>query len=354
MTSIFHVITTICRGGAENQLLILTKEQINQGYDVHVVYLKDSPELLDGFRKVGVQVHSDLIGCNPLLQPLKLSRISGIKNSIVHAHLPRAELISFLVPIPIKLFITRHNSEPFFPKAPKTISRLLSRIVSLRARKIIAISNAVANFLKEERELINSNKLKVVHYGYVPFFSSEYHKNHIRNSVHRIGTIARLTEQKDIPTMIKAFNLVKYQSDELTFSIVGAGPLENYLRALVIDLKLENEIRFLGRTDKILDFLLSLDVFVLTSEYEGFGLVLLEAMDAGVPIVASRNSAIPEVLGTEFPGLCETGNYIEFSEKILALKDPNYRNKVLEIQSERLSLFHANKMSDMTSSIYFG
>ena len=354
MTSIFHVITTICRGGAENQLLILAKEQINQGYDVHVVYLKDSPELLDDFRNMGVQVHSDLIGCNPLLQPLKLSQILGIKNSIVHAHLPRAELISFLVPISIKLFVTRHNSEPFFPKAPKSISRFLSRIVSLRACKIIALSNAVAHFLKEEKELVNFNKLKVVHYGYIPVFSSEYRKNHIRNSVHRIGTIARLTEQKDLPTMIKAFNLIRKEFGGLTLSIVGAGPLENYLRTLVIDLKLEDDIRFLGRTDKILDFLLSLDVFVLTSEYEGFGLVLLEAMDAGVPIVASRNSAIPEVLGTEFPGLCETGNYLEFSEKILALKDHTYRNKVLEIQSERLSLFHANKMSDMTRSIYFG
>jgi glycosyltransferase involved in cell wall biosynthesis len=81
-------------------------------------------------------------------------------------------------------------------------------------------------------------------------------------------------------------------------------------------------------------------------------MVLFEAMDAGIPIVASRNSAIPEVLGEEFPGLCTTGDADDFLLKIDALKEPKYRNLVLDIQEERLRMFSANSMSEKILKLY--
>jgi glycosyltransferase involved in cell wall biosynthesis len=130
--------------------------------------------------------------------------------------------------------------------------------------------------------------------------------------------------------------------------------LESQLKALSIELGLENSVHFLGRTDKIIEFLSGLDVFLLTSKYEGFGLVLLEAMDAGIPIIASRNSAIPEVLGTDFPNLCETGNDEEFAEKILRLNDLEYRSTVLALQANRLVIFDAPSMARKIYEVYFG
>jgi glycosyltransferase involved in cell wall biosynthesis len=115
---------------------------------------------------------------------------------------------------------------------------------------------------------------------------------------------------------------------------------------------LESSVHFLGRTSKITEFLSGLDVFILSSTYEGFGMVLLEAMDAGIPIVASRNSAIPEVLGTDFPGLCETGNHEDFSNKILMLNNPDYRDRVLHMQEARLASFGAQIMAQKISNIY--
>ena len=55
----------------------------------------------------------------------------------------------------------------------------------------------------------------------------------------------------------------------------------------------------------------------ITASYEGFGLVLLEAMDAGVPLLASRNSAIPEVMGVDYPGLFQTSNAVELADKMI-------------------------------------
>ena len=111
-------------------------------------------------------------------------------------------------------------------------------------------------------------------------------------------------------------------------------------------------VTFLGRSDKIYDFMSSLDVFILTSKYEGFGMVLLEAMDAGIPVVASRNSAIPEVLGDDFQGLCTTGESKEFCQKINLLNDPEYRKMILGEQSLRLQLFGAEVMSQKINEIY--
>ena len=81
-------------------------------------------------------------------------------------------------------------------------------------------------------------------------------------------------------------------------------------------------------------------------------MVLLEAMDVGIPIVASRNSAIIEVLGEKFPGLCQTGNSQDFCEKIRRLNDSEYRNKILDWQRLRLESFSVNYMCDSINKIY--
>lgn len=352
LKKVFHVITTICRGGAENQLLILVKEQVKLGWEVHVIYLKDEPELRDKFEKLGVTIHKELADKSPLIQPLLLARIPGIKKSIVHAHLPRAEIVTFLSPVNFKLIISRHNSEPFYPGAPNLISKSLSKLVTTRAKKIIAISNAVAYFIKVNHEIINFDKIKVVHYGYIPnLFNIKNNSSPKKNTI-RIGTISRLTSQKNLATMFHAVQKLKEQIDEVSLYIVGAGPLEFKLKKLALQLNLEKDIHFLGRSDKVLQFLQTLDVFILTSNYEGFGLVLLEAMDAGVPIVAANNSSIPEVLGKNFPGLCETLDSSDFANKILWMSEPQNRKKVLEIQMERLISFDANKMALNINEIY--
>jgi glycosyltransferase involved in cell wall biosynthesis len=75
-------------------------------------------------------------------------------------------------------------------------------------------------------------------------------------------------------------------------------------------------------------------------------------MDAGIPVVASRNSAIPEVLGDDFQGLCTTSDSKAFCQKINLLNDPAYREMILDKQSVRLQLFGAEVMSQKINEIY--
>jgi glycosyltransferase involved in cell wall biosynthesis len=349
---VYHLITTILRGGAENQLLVVVKEQVRQGLEVHIVYLKGEAELEHDLISAGAFVHHELVGKSPLFQPWHLARLIAGKKVILHAHLPRAELIGLATVGKFRFIATRHNAESFFPGAPSLLSRFLSNLVEYRAAKIIAISNSVKTFLLNSGEIRNEKNIEVVYYGYFPISGTEYLKIDSSSNLLRIGTISRLTIQKDLPTMILAFLGYSQQNPNSTLSILGAGPLESELRNYVSKLNLNSKVEFLGRSSLTREFLLSLDAFILTSLYEGFGMVLLEAMDAGIPIIASRNSAITEVLGEEFPGLCVTGDADDFLLKICALEDLNFRKSILAIQEKRLKMFSAGSMSNKLQGIY--
>lgn len=352
MKPVFHVITTINRGGAENQLLILVREQLKLGLEVHVVYLKGDPELETEFTQMGAMVHHDLVGKHPFIQTFALRKLFERREIIIHAHLPRAELISLFTLARFTLVASRHNAEPFFPGAPRIISNLLSNLVEMRSRRIIAISEAVKVYLVESGEIRKMDKITVILYGFSPSLERTSKNSKAIPNTFKIGTISRLTEQKDIPTLLYTFQILHNDAPNSSLNIIGSGPLESNLREMTKKMGLESSVHFLGRTSKIMNFLAELDVFILSSKYEGFGMVLLEAMDAGIPIVASRNSAIPEVLGPDFPGLCETGNPQDFRVKVQKLKNPAYRKRILALQEIRLASFDSKVMCCKIIDIY--
>lgn len=352
MKTVFHVITTINRGGAENQLLVLVREQVKIGLEVHVIYLKGEPELQEDFAQAGATVHHELAHKSVLLQPFLLRKLIGNGESIVHAHLPRAELVSLLKPKNVKLIVSRHNAEPFYPGAPTLVSNLLAQVVEIRSEKIIAISNAVRNYLISRGEVRNPENIVVVLYGYQRQFLGKHDKTDVSFSLNRIGSISRLADQKDIPTMLRAFKTFRETHPQATLSILGAGPLESELKSLATRMGLGGSVKFRGRSSKIYEFLADLDAFILTSKYEGFGMVLLEAMDSGLPIIASNNSAIPEVLGADFLGLCQTGNAADFSRKLEGLMDEAHRLRILDQQATRLNAFSAEQMCESMLAIY--
>ena len=352
---ILHVITTINRGGAENQLLVLAKYQIQNGRKVCIIFLKGNSELESQFLEIGATVINFIANKALAYQLNFLRNFFKTNDVIVHAHLPRAELLSALSIKNQDFFVTRHNTEPFFPKAPKILSSLLSKFVTSRAKRVIAISNAVLYFLTQNNEVKDPKKIKTIYYGYECKIDRKLakEKSQLRNKgQYVIGTIARIDHQKDFPSLLNTVFVFKKVYPNVKLIVVGDGPLKIEMQRMAKSLDLIQNIEWAGRTHDIFEKLSLFDTFILTSTYEGFGMVLLEAMDSGTPIVASNVSAIPEVLGVNFPGLATTGNPQEFACKLSEMLDEQMRSDVLKIQEERLAKFTVKKMGKSVDDIY--
>jgi glycosyltransferase involved in cell wall biosynthesis len=358
MSFLIHLITTIERGGAEKQLLILAKEQVKMGLSVSVIPLKGKTELLSDFEQIGVNVDLSLLDKPFLIQLVLLLRKFNLEKLTLHAHLPRAELIASLTSLRNPFFTSRHNAEQFFPRANRLISRFMSRFVILRARKVIAISFAVREFILNSKEAKDADKIVVVHYGIDIQKTTEcadrsaVGRTTSPNPEFKIGTIARIDKQKDFPTLLMAFQMISKRFPDTRLYIVGDGPLVHEMQQLSRDLQIDHLITWRGRISEIDNYLRTLDLFILTSVYEGFGLVLLEAMKNSVPIIASQNSAIPEVLGDNYELLAETGSAADFYNKVENFRINNMKERVISYQGNRLELFSALKMASAISLVY--
>ena len=351
MISVLHVITTIRRGGAENQLLTLARQQVATGKSTSVLFLKDSPELSEDFKNSGVRVINDFANISPLVQVIRLRKYLNNANfNIIHAHLPRAEILVRLSFIKKPYFYTRHNAEKFFPTAPKLISRFLSQFATRGNSRGIAISDAVAKFCLTEKEIRQKTKLRTVYYGYDPKIATFEGENQGREFT--FGTVARLTAQKDIPTLLQAFAETVRVYPYIKLLIVGKGELENKLKNIALELNISDSLVWVEHTNDVDKYMRKIQTFVLSSKYEGFGLVLLEAMNAKCAILAASNSAIPEVLGSDFHGLFNTGSSVELSKLMKATLEKQFRDQLLSIQDLRLKKFDPVKMESAISNYY--
>ena len=354
---ICHVITTLERGGAENQLLILVREQIRQGHSVTIFPLKNKLELREALEQVGALVDTRLLGKNLILQ-LKMTLHSKIFDfDIVHSHLPQAELLTVFSKKD-KRIISRHFGGQFYPNRNKYLSQILSRIATRNCKYVIAISTSVRQQLIENKEVSDVNKIKVVEYGFrasdfIQGIKQKAIENTELSSEIVIGTVARLSPEKDLKTLIKAFALcTENQEFSGKLEIFGEGPERQKLTALIDELDLAEKAVLAGRTMSPASKMANFDVFVLTSVFEGFGMVLLEAMAFGRPIICSNISTAREVLGDFGAAVFfEPGNEVDLSQKMLnwrKMLSPQFHEK----QIERLSMYSAVTMADRVQEIY--
>jgi glycosyltransferase involved in cell wall biosynthesis len=357
---IIHLITTIERGGAEKQLLTLVRQQVKSGLDVEIFYLKGASELKQELENCRASVNQILL-TKSFIQQVFIFRKYLIQNQTpVHAHLPKSELLASLSCSKGGFIFTRHNSEAFWPGAPKILSNTLSRFVANRSASGICISNAVKNYVIQRGELNKKFDLETIHYGFEKIEQSDATdtaelrlKLKVKEGVKRVGSIGRLVKQKDYPTLLNAIKQVIDSGVEAELFIVGEGVAKDELFRLTLNLGLKGRVHWLGRTPFIDEFLAQLDLFVLPSIYEGFGLVLLEAMQANKPILASKNSSIPEVLGEDYTGLFKTSNAQELSYLIKkVLSEDIFTKQLVSTYLKRLDNFRPEVMSEKIRFVY--
>jgi glycosyltransferase involved in cell wall biosynthesis len=360
---VLHVITTLENGGAENQLLILAKAQKAMGMDVEVLGLKGGNTLLSDFHLNGIKVHTEFSNRTFLIQRRMLKKLISNKKLVLHAHLPQAELLCAFVKVcekDVTYIVTRHFGGAFKPKKSGLYSIFLSRFATLRSAHVIAISEAVKKYLQESHEISRQRSISVVYYG---FDALDFQRKALnqkqsnldilpdKNSYIFIGTIARLSEEKDLQTLLKGFAVAKSCDNRLKCVIAGSGPMRNELELLSEELGIRESVIFLGKINNVAAMMNEMDLIVLTSKFEGFGMVLVEAMALGKAIIGTNTTAIPEVIGNGGPGiLINVGDFHGLADEIIGLTRDHKRKRDLE----DLGLLWVQKFSveKMVSQIY--
>lgn len=199
-----------------------------------------------------------------------------------------AILLNFLSSKKIKIIATNHIDlgPTIFDKSTKEVGFFLGKAIKIfydRADRIVCVSKRLSIKLKRDFNL--QSEVLTVYNG--QNFNIQKPKNFSSSRRKTILTIARLVEQKDYPTLIRAFRLLLGKFPHATLWIASDGPNKARLQVLVKRLNLWGRIKFLGWVDNINSYLRRAHVFVLASKREGFGYVLIEAMSQGIPVVST-------------------------------------------------------------------
>ena len=367
---IVHIFKVTGVSGSENHLLTLLPE-LNKKFDVYVILLVESGNQVDELKvfleEKGITVCRVIIKHHfDFFVILKIySLIKRIKPNTAHTHLIHADIYGTLAcriaGVP-RIVSSKHNHDPF---RAHPIFRLTSFIVSRYHDRIIAISESLKEFLHEV-EGIEKEKITVIKYGLNPEqFVSVSTKSNKRLTLRTefkiphdyiiMGNVARLIPQKGYPFLIDAFHDLVKEGFKIVLVIVGEGLLREELQNQVRYLGLEDKVFFTGyRTDAI-QLMYKFDIFVFPSIWEGFGLVLLEAMALSKPIVASNVSAIPEIVVDGETGfLVMPGNVSGLKNAMKKLiVSPDLRKSMGEKGRERLNTeFSVEKMVKKTEELY--
>ena len=358
---ILHIITTINRGGAENHLFVLIKGLVSLGFDVSVAYLKGDGYWSKFYNDIGVKVHPLNLDYYGQLKPLtNLSNLlKNNKFDIIHAHLPPAEFYAYFAilisRVNANFIISKHNDEPFYKYY---FTNYLAKILAKKSTKVVAISHAVKNYFVA-LNVAPKEKIEVIHYG---FDYSSIYLSAVSNrislnggEVFTIGTVARLAEQKSLHILIRAYKkFISLSNLNSSLVIVGDGPLRADLINLTVKLGIKEKVKFLGYREDAALLISNFDIFALTSVYEGFGLVLLEAMSQRRAIVASRVSAIPEIVVDKVTGiLIEPGHIDGFCDAFLSLQNPKIRDDLGNAGFNRMiNNFSVSSMVNKTAKLY--
>jgi glycosyltransferase involved in cell wall biosynthesis len=346
--------------GSERHLIALLPALRAQGIDAQVLALdvagSDAPRFYAELDAAGVPCR--LVRCtadvNPRMARDVVRAVRAERPDLLHTHLVHGDvygsIASRLTRVPF--VSSRHNDDRYLLGPFRYVDRAFAR----HARRLVAISDAVRRFL--ERAGLPREKLVTVHYGLdeLPAGPSEVSPEDagVPEDAPLAVAVGRLIAQKDHATLLRAFARVRREHPDARLGILGGGPLESETRALADELGLDGAVLLPGRVETR-DWLERADVFVHTSRWEGFGIVLLEAMLARLPVVATRVSAVPEIVADGDTGLLVEPGDDEGVAAALArlLADPARARALGEAGYERArEEFSVARMTERTLAVY--
>lgn len=345
---ILQVINRLGYGGAESLVTQWAKQFHFKGHQVDVCTIYSMGEFGLELERQGIPVYK--LDLDPRMETHHLRRKYDLRVSLplariikkgrydaVHAHLFPTSLFvaiaSYLASEP-GYFFSEHSITNRRRRYP--IFKVLDWAIYRRFNQIIAVSNTVRDSLLLWLPGL-SDKVRVVHNSIDPkhynvpnsqVLTLRRQLGIIENSL-IILYVGRLLPAKGPDILLEALSLLPADVRPFRVLIVGEGPLEEALRERAAESRLEGKVDFLGSRGDIAHLLDLADLVVLPSRWEGLPMILLEAMAARRPVIATRVGGIPEVIKNGENGwLVDPEDAQALATTIsIALESPNLRGR---------------------------
>ncbi|OKL39885.1 glycosyltransferase [Pontibacter flavimaris] len=362
---ILFLITGLDYGGAEKLLFTISSYFVKKGHNVKVVTLLQPQALIKEFSSLNVQVET--LHLNGFLNvPKALMRYKEIvynfQPDIVHAHMVHANILSRLgikvTQEKYPLINTVHDPSYGTNRLRNFFFRFTNRYTNL----ITTISKeSFDNYIRYTKAPV-SKVIYMDNFVDVDFFKKDegianvYRKKLKLEEKFVWISIGRLYEQKDYPNLIRAYERLAKDNEGSVLLIVGRGPLEEELKAMIKQKGLSGRIIMLGVRNDIRELLNVADAYVMSSAWEGQPIALLEAAASGLPIVATNVGGNHTVVSDQENGFLVKSNdsgELYKKMKLIELQDTSTRNKMGDCSRALVEKkYSANVMTDKLLALY--
>lgn len=274
-------------------------------------------------------------------------------------HLPNTLFVTRFFPTVITIHDVAEYKAPKYSKFRTFFRKIMINAAIKNSVEIITVSESSARDLRG----LGARKVVPIHLGFTNPFSAYTgdEENIVLSKYNLINTryvlfVGTLLKHKNVPTLVAGFKQVWEKDRSVKLVLVGA-PDNDYgnVQTAIAEHGLKDSIALLNYVsyEEKLVLLKKCQVFCLISSYEGFGIPILEAQAAGVPVIANNVSSLPEIGGAGVFLVNPKNLKDETSKAIwLILNDPILRSQLIQIGSENIHRFSWNKLAEKTLKIY--
>lgn len=358
---VLHLLATMPVGGAENLVAAIVRRLNPARFVVRSATLGSAGLVGEELAAAGHPVRSLNLDLRRTPFFAIVSRVRRLlreeRPDILHTHLYHPNLYGRLAALGLGLKGVVASVHNVYRK-PKMHRRLWNFLLSRVTDRVVAVSREVMEDVRRfdgvprSRLCLLPNGISLAALEVAE--TREQARERLAVSGFCLGTVGRLAEQKGQAHLLEAMQAVLREMDEATLLVAGDGPARQALEQQAQAAHLNGRVRFLGTRRDVALIYRALDVFVLPSLWEGLPLVLLEAMGAGLPVVATRVGGVPEVITQGENGLLvDPGDSRGLAQAILRLyREPALRSSLAAAGRETVARHYSqeamlNRLEDL-------
>jgi len=337
--NICHVNLASGFSGGERQTLQLIKQQILKGYKLTVIANPKSP-FVDEIKKLPIK----LVLVSHFIRAHSKAITAGC--DLVHVHEGRAIYWAWLQNLlyHVPYIVTRRIDNPLKNK-------FLSNLAYQKASRLIGLSEAIVDAIKVRHPNAATHKIPSSPVVYpvndevVAKIKAQFKDKVI------VIQASNLLKHKGHNISIEAFKLLQSRHPELQLVLLGDGPEKENLKQQSLGM---SNVTFVGKQTDMGSWFSAADIFIHPSHSEGLGSVILEAIQAGLPVIGTNAGGIPDIIENNVSGLLvEAGNGKSLAEAItLMVEDEALKTRLLAGGKEKLKLFDIVYTCSLYDAIY--